>query len=331
MIRIRLAPALALFAAAAATAAYATRRASAASGAAAETGDTITVGGLTRHYLVHDFSPGGPAPTVILLHGGGGNGANMVNMTQFDVIARREHLVAVYPDGTGSRRAGQLLTWNATHCCAYAMRKRTDDVGFLSALIDRLVTTRVADPARVYVTGMSNGAMMTHVVGRVLSTKVAAIATDVGALFGDEPPPRAPVPVLILVGSNDHTVPGAGGPIALKLAENSGGGLRGRLMARRLKKNPPADRDAAPAIVQADYWSHADGCTAVDTTVTVAAMHIAYTGCRRGTDVQYYVVTGSGHAWPGGRPGREAADPPVQTFNASEVIWAFFRAHRRGG
>ena len=331
MRRIRLHTTLVLCAAVAAASACAPRRASASSGAPAEPHDTITVGGRVRRYVVHDFSQGGPAPLVILLHGGGGNGENMINMTQFDVVARREHLVAVYPDGTGAERVGELLTWNATHCCAYAMRNHTDDVGFLAALIDRLVAARVADPARVYVTGMSNGAMMTHVVGRELSTRVAAIATDVGALFGDEPPPRAPVPALILVGGNDHRVPGAGGPIALDIAGNSGRGLRGRLMARRLKKNPPADRDVAPAIAQALYWSRADGCTKVDTTVTAAAMHIAYTGCRSGTDVQYYVVTGSGHAWPGGRPGREGADPAVTTFDASEVIWKFFSAHRRGG
>lgn len=63
--------------------------------------------------------------------------------------------------------------------------------------------------------------------------------------------------------------------------------------------------------------------------VTPAAVHTSYTGCEPGTDVQYYVVTGSGHAWPGGNPGREAADPAVKTFNASEVIWDFFSHHVR--
>jgi hypothetical protein len=145
-----------------------------------------------------------------------------------------------------------LLTWNATHCCAQAMRNHVDDVGFISALIDRLVAQGRADPNRIYVTGMSNGAMMTHVVGRELSNKLAAIA--------------------------------------MQLAQDEGRGLRGRLMARRTANKPVADRDVAPAEVQAQYWSHADGCT---------------------------------------DPGREAGDTPVKTFNASEVIWDFFSHHVR--
>jgi polyhydroxybutyrate depolymerase len=298
--------------------------------AAQEREDTIVVGGRTRTYLVHDFSQGTTAPMVILLHGGGGNGANMVNMTQFDSIARREHLVAVYPNGSSRPGGDRLLTWNATHCCAYAMREHVDDVGFISALIDRMVASGRVDASRVYVTGMSNGAMMTHVIGRELANKLAAIATVVGALWGDEPLPQGPVPALIIVGQVDHTVPGAGGPINLAVAGGeAGGGLRGRIMERRMQNNPPADRDAAPAIAQAEYWSRADGCTGSTMSLTSAAQQISYAGCRTGMDVEYYVVTGNGHAWPGGRPGRAAANPPVQDFNASEAIWKFFSAHRR--
>ncbi len=293
--------------------------------------DTLSIGGTRRTYLVHDFAQGAPAPMVILLHGGGGSGENMANMTQFDVIARREHLVAVYPDGTAGDGARELRTWNATHCCAYAMRHHVDDVGFISALIDRMVASGRVDASRVYVTGMSNGAMMTHVIGRELSHKVAAIATVVGALWGDEPPPQAPVPALIINGQVDQTVPGAGGPIRLALAQGgSGAGLGQRLLRRRLQRHSPADRDAAPSVAQAEYWSRADGCTGQAVSVTPAARRVHYTGCRGGTDVQYDVVTGNGHAWPGGRPGREAASPPAQDFDASQVIWDFFRAHRRG-
>lgn len=43
--------------------------------------------GRQRTYLVHDFGRGGPAPVVIVLHGGGGNAANAVRMTSFDHVA----------------------------------------------------------------------------------------------------------------------------------------------------------------------------------------------------------------------------------------------------
>jgi len=48
---------------------------------------TLAHDGRQRTYLVHDFGRGGPAPVVIVLHGGGGNAANAVRMTSFDHVA----------------------------------------------------------------------------------------------------------------------------------------------------------------------------------------------------------------------------------------------------
>jgi len=47
--------------------------------------------------------------------------------------------------------------------------------------------------------------------------------------------------------------------------------------------------------------------------------------------VVFDVVANNGHAWPGGRPGREGANPPTPDYNASEAIWAFFKAHPKRG
>ncbi len=273
---------------------------------------TITLDGRARRFLVHDFSGGKPAPLVILLHGGGGNPENAVNMTQFDAVAEREGLIAVYPGGTGGMPGGRVLTWNSAHCCAYALREKVDDVGFLSAIIDQEVKAGRADPKRVYVTGMSNGGMMSHVAGRMLSDKVAAIAPVVGAVFGDEPPPKGPVAVFMLVGADDRMVPAAGGPLG-------GAALRGTA--------PAEDRNVAPAMAAADYWAKADGCGAPKTTQEAHAVRTAWSGCKAGTDVVFDVVANNGHAWPGGRPGREGANPPSPDYNASEAIWAFFKAH----
>ena len=165
------------------------------------TDETLKHDGLTRRYLVHDFSAGKPAPVVIVLHGGGGHPENAVNMSQMDVVAAREHFIAVYPGGTGAMPGGKLLTWNAGHCCAYAREKKIDDVGFIAKVIDTLVASGRADPKRIYVTGMSNGAMMTHVLARQLPDRIAAIAPIVGAVFCDEPPPKAPVAAVIFVAS----------------------------------------------------------------------------------------------------------------------------------
>jgi polyhydroxybutyrate depolymerase len=273
----------------------------------------LTHDGVARTYVVHDFGRTGPAPAVIVLHGGGGNAENAVRMTAFDRIAEREGLVAVYPNGTAARERGALLTWNAGHCCAAAMRNKVDDVGFIEAIIETLVKSGRVDPSRVYVTGMSNGGMLAHRVGRELSSKVAAIAPVVGAVFGDEPPPRGPVPAFIIVGAADRVVPPAGGPLQVRA-------LLGQTTA--------ADRDVAPAIDQATYWARHNGCTEPERTTDAVSDMSRWSECRSGAPVVFHRIAGSGHAWPGGRPGRAGADVPTTSFDASERIWEFFRARR---
>jgi len=274
----------------------------------------IVHGGRTRSYLVHDFSGDAKAPLVIVLHGGGGNADNAVAMTGFDRIAQRERFIAVYPNGTAGREGGRLLTWNAGHCCAAAMDGRVDDVGFIAAIVDRLVAQRQADPSRVYVTGMSNGGMMAHRLGRDIPAKLAAIAPVVGAVFGDEPPAPAPMPAFVVVGAEDHTVPGSGGPLGLRL-------LLGRASA--------ADRNVAPAIDQASYWVKANGCREPKRRETRASTVVEWTDCSSGAPVVFHTVAGNGHAWPGGQPGRTGADRPSAAFDASDAMWTFFKAQRR--
>jgi polyhydroxybutyrate depolymerase len=275
---------------------------------------TLVHGGRQRTYLVHDFGTGEPAAVVIVLHGGGGNAANAVRMTGFDRVATRERFIAVYPDGTAARAGGRLLTWNAGHCCASAMDAGVDDIGFVGAIMDALVASRRADPTRVYVTGMSNGAMLAHRIGRELSPRVAAIAPVVGAVFGDEPAPQAPMPAFIVAGADDAIVPPAGGPLTRRL-------LLGRRQA--------ADRDVAPAIAQATYWARHNGCGEPVRTETPAYRQAAWTDCRSGAPVTFVSVAGNGHAWPGGEPGRAGAAQPTRAYDATEAMWAFFRTQQR--
>lgn len=275
---------------------------------------TLAHGGRQRTYLVHDFGRGQPAPVVVVLHGGGGNAANAVRMTGFDRVGAREGLVVVYPNGTAGRDRGTLRTWNAGHCCAAAMRNRVDDVGFVGAIIDALVASGRADPSRVYVTGMSNGGMMAHRLGRELSGRIAAIAPVVGAVFGDEAAPQAAMPAFIVVGADDTTVPASGGSLRLPA-------LFGR--------GSPADHDVAPAMAQATYWARHNGCGDPTRSESPTTVSSAWTDCRSGAPVIFHSVKGNGHAWPGGAAGRRGAATPTTAFDATEEMWSFFARHRR--
>ena len=163
-------------------------------------------------------------------------------------------------------------------------------------------------------TGMSNGGMLAHRLGRELPDRIAAIAPVVGAVFGDEPPPRGPMPAFVVVGATDAVVPPDGGPLRLRA-------LLGRRSA--------ADHDVAPAMAQATYWATHNGCGAPVATETPRATTSSWTRCTSGAPVVFHRVAGNGHAWPGGEPGRRGAATPAAAFNASDEMWGFFRDQRR--
>jgi polyhydroxybutyrate depolymerase len=246
-------------------------------------------------------------PLVIALHGGGGNAANAEQMTGFTALVEREGIVVAYPNGSG-RRPRVLLTWNAGLCCGWAMERDVDDVAFLSALIDTLVATQSVDPNRVFITGMSNGAMMSHVAAYRLRGKVKAIAPVVGTIWGNEPAASAPVRAIIFNGMRDENVPFAGGPP---------GGV-GRNAWRG---------DARPSLAQGVYWARANGCGLEPRRDSVGNVVSYRWPCPAGREVELHAVVDGGHAWPGGRSGRRFGGDRVSANpNATEMIWAFFKS-----
>lgn len=181
------------------------------SAAAAEREQTMDLGGRRRWWLVHEpASVKGPAALVVVLHGGGGSPSNAERMSRMSELADREGFLAVYPAGTGyfTRR---LLTWNSGNCCGYAMKKGVDDTAFLAAVIERMIKEGRVDPKRVFMTGMSNGAMMAQRFACERADLVAAIAPVAGQLNIPACAPSRPVAVLMIHGLADQNAPYGGG------------------------------------------------------------------------------------------------------------------------
>lgn len=281
-----------------------------AQGPAAPTAQTVSVDGVRRDYLlVAPAKDDGPVPLVIALHGGGGNAATMV--PRWSDTARREGFAVAFPSGVG--RAGNMGTWNAGGCCGYAMTSDSADIAFIGAVIDDVARLRRIDPARIYVTGLSNGGMMTYRIGAALAPRLAAVAVVSGAMFGGEPTPSTPLPVLIMHGVQDDIVPFKGGMSPMALVARS--------QARPF-------REVAYAV---DFWRRADGCAdkpAVDTQGDVTVE--TYARCLKGGEVVFYRLGSAGHTWPGpvkAPGGLERAR--YDQIDATEVIWRFFARHTR--
>jgi polyhydroxybutyrate depolymerase len=275
---------------------------------------TLVHDGLTRSFVLRLPSqasrPDARLPLVIVLHGGGGNAANAEQMTGFTAKGRKEGFIVVYPEGTGPLE-DKLLTWNAGHCCAYAMKNEVDDVGFIRALIQELNRRYPVDPRRVFVTGMSNGAMMSHRLGIELSEHVAAIAPVVGTLFGDERLPAKGVSAIMINGMLDQHVPWLGGPPGGRGAKSWDGTA------------------TQPAEKQFDFWLRASGCDKPAERTENRRWIVWRDNCDTPHSVTMYVIKDNGHAWPGGSKGSRRGDEPSSAMNATDVIWQFFSAQSK--
>lgn len=269
----------------------------------------LTVGGVERTYSLY-VPPhrAGPRPLVIMLHGGGGNGQQFARQAGFVAKAAKEGFILALPDGTS--RMASMGTWNAVHCCAYAMKQGVDDVAFLRTVIDEIQRTQSVDATRIYLGGMSNGGMMTHRAAITLGDRLAAAMVGVGALFGDEPQPTAPVPMLLVNAENDESVPVAGG--------------MGKGVVRSAQSAP-----FKPSRYAADFWARADGCAdAPEASETADYWRTRWSGCRGGAEVDFYVVKDAEHGWPGAKPALHR-DRPTGRVDATELMWAFFAHHHR--
>jgi polyhydroxybutyrate depolymerase len=277
---------------------------------------SLSSGGVKRTFSLHlppVYDGRTPLPLVIVLHGGGGNAEGAARMTGFSREADREGFMVVYPNGSGRVSAERLLTWNAGNCCGYALDSKTDDVGFIRDLIDGLDGRLPLDLARVYATGISNGAMMSYRLACELSAKLAAIAPVAGALNLENCQPVEPVSVIIFHGTADQHVLFEGGKPLKQLDQ----------------AHPRIDKPVSYAV---DFWVKADGCDpepAREASGNVVRQ--SWTGGKNGSEVALYAIRGGGHAWPGGDPGWAGGDTPTREISATPIIWDFFKRHPRAG
>ncbi len=295
--------------------------AGAASPAETATG-SIRWGGLERSYRIHvpsSHGKTGRSPLVIALHGGGGTGERMERLTLggLNRLADRDGFVVVYPDGIEKH-------WNdGREKVRYrAHREKIDDVGFISALIDALGGRWNIDRTRVYVTGISNGAMMSNRLACELAGKIAAIAPVAGNMPLDLAPrctPARPVPVLMISGTKDRMMPWEGGEARF-----------GRLEFGRVLS----------VMETIGFWAAHNGCTPTpavpwepdkDSHDGARVRKVVHGECRDETEVVLYAIEDGGHTWPGGSQYLPEAivGTTARDLDANEVVWEFFRRFGR--
>jgi polyhydroxybutyrate depolymerase len=237
--------------------------------------ETINVAGVERSYVYQvPKNLRRPPPLLIALHGGFGQGRGMAGLTKFALLADEMGFIAVFPDGLQRR-------WNDGRG-----QSETDDVGFINALIDRFVTRDKADPRRIYVTGISNGGMMSFRLACELPKRIAAIATvaaDLPQALVDTCSNGPPLPVMMINGTEDKLMPWAGGQVINERGAILSAPQTAALFANRIG-SPVETVEPLPSFANADP--------------TRIKRHRWKLGS--GPEIVLYEVEGGGHTWPGG-------------------------------
>ena len=264
----------------------------------------------TFHLLVPDNLPR-PAPLVVALHGGGGNGVQMCNLKGgVQELAEREGFIVACPEGIeGHWNDGRYNTRYRSHV------EDIDDVGFLKNLVSRVERLYEIDADRIFFTGASNGGMMSL----RMACEAGHIITAVGAVIANLPAHfrcqhTGPVSVLLMNGTEDPMVPFEGGQVRFLRQELgevlSTGKTSGEFVNRSSCSGPPE-------VIWLPDLAPGDG------TITYSE---TFADCETGAMFTKYIVEGGGHTMPGGGQyapryliGRVSRD-----FSGAEAIWEFF-------
>lgn len=275
--------------------------------------------GLERSYVIHApaRAAGGDAPLVIVLHGQGGDGANVLEQGYWTRKADAEGFIVVAPEGVPERPdrparfMGNRRSWNSgPGTGSPAQLRNIDDVGFIRAVVADVQRAHRVDARRIYATGFSNGSAMAFRVGAEMPDVVAAIAPVANGLLMPVDRLARPVSLLMIWGVDDPLNPFAGGPVE----------RGGQTVVR-----PSAEESWR-------RWADLLGCSGAP-TIDRSGRKVtsrSFSRCRDGSEATLIAVDGLGHQWPGGRVYlRVVSGPGSNAINATDAIWAFFASHAR--
>jgi len=172
----------------------------------------------------------------------------------------------------------------------------TDDLGFISALIDTMIKNYNVDTTRIYLLAHSNGSMMAYRVAAELSHKIAAIATNSGQMVYEYCDPEFPVPIIHFHGLEDPICPYEGKGDSIIVIPHA---------------------DSVMAI-----WRGINGCSSIPDTLLNenGILGRKWASSSGKSDIIVYTIENWGHSWP------RTVDPGI---DATDVMWDFLKVHNR--
>jgi len=265
--------------------------------------ENMLVDGMDRAFVTYvppTAPQGAKMPLVISLHGGFASPKGQFHLADFRPIADKDKFMVVCP-------ASKHLWHDGKD------NKGIDDVKFMDQLITYMISHYNADPARVYVTGISNGGFLTSRLACELHKRIAAIAVVAATMDdGEGYAPVKPMPVIYMHGTKDPIIPDKSGKKFGKYIYSQNEVLK--IWAGIDKCSPKPEITYLPdaahdstSIIKEEYINHATGVKVIG-----------------------YTIVNGGHTWPGGwqyMP-KFIVGKTTQNLNACEVTWDFFKQYK---
>lgn len=275
-------------------------------------------GNTPRYYALYvppSYDPAEPMPLVVALHGRPGTAGGLAYLFDMNRVAAEQGFMVLYPSGTPVATGQPGREWNYTRGAPGYDYYEVDDVTYLKVLIDDLARDLNIDQERLYVTGFSNGGFMTQRLACSAGDTFAAFAS-VGAtlfpFFVDFCEGQPPIPILIMHGTEDPSVPWDGLSV---------GGEQMSL--------------SVPDTIL--FWALHDECApdaldyeilpSMEAVPSTVVYHYTFAQCAADALVEFWVIEGGGHNLPGvpDRLEPEIARTVNTDIHAAEVIWDFFQ------
>jgi polyhydroxybutyrate depolymerase len=237
---------------------------------------TITVGGRERTYILYvppGISKRHPVPLVLSYHGALDTAANTVTETDLYSQARaHRNMILAFMQGYDN-------TWNEDAGNTPAHAAGVNDVAFTTAVISHVEAGLPVDRHAVVATGISNGALLTELLGCRLASSISLIVPVEGQLPASVSPgcsPARPISVFEVHGTADATIPYGGGHF-----DGVGGGTT-----------------VLSATASVLRWATLDNCAAKTTSTSSGNSVLThYHSCRDGVVVTLDTIKGGQHQW----------------------------------
>ncbi len=286
---------------------------------------SIDVQGEDREY--HLFLPDQPngAGVVFLFHGHSGSSDQIIGndgrKKPYNVwlsIAERDNLILVIPNGNKGSKGKR--GWNDCRKDV-ATNPNSDDVLFVSTLIDHILTEYKADEKRVYALGTSNGGHMTQRLAVEIPHKLAAFGSVVSSqtLNNNCIDKELPISALFMNGTEDTFILYDGGAIISGRGEVLSTEATVAFWVERNQTDTTPEKKVFPDLNRRD-------------NSTVEKYH--YKNGVNNTEVVLYKVIGGGHTEPSfsqrySRIWLRVVGAQNGDIELANQVWSFFKDKSR--